>query len=173
MKRDTAITQHPEKNGKYLTSTRQKKPGSLNGDLLAGMNANDHQNSQTTPPSFQNRMKVMIADGEPAVRQAMHDQLSKIEYRGRPLSILSLDGHNRILDTLKEHPDTAVILVDTACLNQTDKPSIIRRIREAPENKMVRIIVRTGQPDTPDMAEIFYHDDINDLISEKELSSSL
>ncbi|MEO8672174.1 MAG: DUF3369 domain-containing protein, partial [Tahibacter sp.] len=72
---------------------------------------------------------------------------------------------------LREHVDTAVILLDVVMETEQAGLVLVRAIRERLENPFVRIVLRTGQPGQAPEHEVVAAYDINDYKEKTELTA--
>ncbi|MDF1880871.1 response regulator, partial [Sulfurimonas sp. MAG313] len=116
--------------------------------------------------------KVLIVDDEEEVHQITRAVLSKFEFEGRGIEMISAYSGHEAIEKLKEHNNVALILLDVVM--ETDHAGLdaVKRIREELNNRMVRIILRTGQPGSAPEQEVIRDYDINDYKEKTELTAS-
>jgi CheY-like chemotaxis protein len=90
--------------------------------------------------------KLMIVDDEPEVHDVTQMVFSEYSFDGAGLKILNAYSGEEANKLMEEHPDTAVILLDVVMETDQAGLDVVRHIRDELQNKMVRIILRTGQP---------------------------
>ena len=115
--------------------------------------------------------KIMIADDEKDVHEVTELALNRFMFDNRPLTFLHAYTANEAKELLQSNPDIAVILLD--CVMETDDAGLefVKYIREELNNKLIRIILRTGQPGHAPEREIIANYDINDYKSKAELTA--
>lgn len=89
---------------------------------------------------------ILIVDDEPDVHPMTRLALRDMQYRGRPLEILSAYSAAEGFQILKDHPETALVLLDVVMETDDAGLNLVRRIRNELSNTLIRIILRTGQP---------------------------
>lgn len=114
--------------------------------------------------------KVIIVDDEPSVHQATKLALKNLKFEERPLAFYSAYSGTEAKRLIAEHSDVALILLDVVMETNDAGLKIVQYIREQLGNKLVRIILRTGQPgDAPEESVIVDYD-INDYKLKVELT---
>jgi response regulator RpfG family c-di-GMP phosphodiesterase len=115
--------------------------------------------------------KVMIIDDDPGVHEVTRLALSGFEFDGRSLEFLSAYSAAEGESLLRAHPDTAVALVDVVMEHEHAGLDLVRSIREVQQNRMIRLILRTGQPGQAPERTVIRQYDINDYKEKSELSA--
>ncbi|MBI1889803.1 MAG: EAL domain-containing protein [Burkholderiales bacterium] len=114
--------------------------------------------------------KILMVDDSPEVHQVTRFVLRSMHFLGRPVEFISgysaMEGRQLIL----EHPDAAVILLDVVMETDSAGLDMVKFIREDAGNRLIRIILRTGQPGQAPEAEVIQRYDINDYKNKAELS---
>jgi len=115
--------------------------------------------------------KIMIADDEKDVHDVTEMTLNRFMFDNRPLTFLNAYTSKEAEELLLKNPDTAVILLD--CVMETDSAGLdfVKYIRDELHNKLIRIILRTGQPGHAPELEVITNYDINDYKSKAELTA--
>ena len=114
---------------------------------------------------------VLIVDDEPDVHPMTRLALRGMRYRGRPLEILSAYSAAEGYQVLKDHPETALVLLDVVMETDDAGLTLVKRIREELNNGLIRIILRTGQPGQAPEEKVILEYDINDYKAKTELTS--
>lgn len=115
--------------------------------------------------------KVLIVDDEQGIHEVTRMALAGFEFDGRGIEFLSAYSGSEGERLLLEHPDTAVALVDVVMESEHAGLDLIQRIREVHKNRLIRLILRTGQPGQAPERAVIRHYDINDYKEKSELSS--
>lgn len=114
--------------------------------------------------------KILVVDDEAEVHQVTHLALHRFTYADRGLTFLSAYSAWEAKQVLAEHPDVAVILLDVIMESMQAGLDLVKYIRDELGNRVVRIILRTGQPgEAPEEAVIRLYD-INDYKTKTELT---
>src|SRR6478672_1408300 len=115
--------------------------------------------------------KILIVDDELQIHQipklALHDFL----FDGQTITFLSAYSAEAAKQMIAEHPDTALILLDVIMETESAGLEVVKFIRDILGNKLVRIILRTGQPGQAPEDVIIVNYDINDYKTKTELTS--
>ncbi|MEZ5461690.1 DUF3369 domain-containing protein [Dokdonella sp.] len=115
--------------------------------------------------------KILIVDDEPEVHQVTRLVLGNFRFADRPLQLISAYSSAEAEKLLREHTDTAVILLDVVMETEQAGLKLVRTIRERLDNHFVRIVLRTGQPGQAPEHEIVAAYDINDYKEKTELTA--
>ncbi|PKM20908.1 MAG: metal-dependent phosphohydrolase [Gammaproteobacteria bacterium HGW-Gammaproteobacteria-15] len=115
--------------------------------------------------------KVLIVDDEPEVHAVTKLALSDFTFQSKNLTFFSAYSGSEARELIKQHPDTAIILLDVVM--ETDDAGLLvaRYTREELHNEHVRIILRTGQPGQAPERQVIINYDINDYKSKTELTA--
>lgn len=116
--------------------------------------------------------KIMIVDDDKSVHEVTKLALRSVEFSGRPLHFIDAYSGEEAKIALKEHPDTALVLLDVVMENDHAGLDAAKHIREVLANKNIRIVLRTGQPGQAPEKEVITSFDINDYKEKTELTSS-
>lgn len=114
--------------------------------------------------------KILIADDEDEIHAITRIVLENLVFEERPVLFLSAYSGVETMDLLREHPDTAVVLLDVVMEEETTGLKVARAIREELRNRFVRIVLRTGQPGQAPERQVTMDYDINDYKEKTELT---
>src|SRR3954469_6853469 len=99
-----------------------------------------------TPAPSAAGWKVAVIDDDPAVHDGTRFALYDYELNGQGLEIISAFSAAEGRESLRAHPDTAVVLLDVVMESEGAGLELVDYIRHELKNEAVRIILRTGQP---------------------------
>ncbi len=114
--------------------------------------------------------KVLIVDDDLGVHQVTQLALRNFTFQGKPLTFLSASSGQTAQTLLSNHPDIALVLLDVVMEANDTGLQLVKYIRETLQNKLVRIILRTGQPGEAPEEKIIVDYDINDYKLKTELN---
>lgn len=115
--------------------------------------------------------KILIVDDEPEIHTTTKLVLGDFEFEGSGLKFISAYSGAQALEMMKIHDDICVILLDVVMETIHSGLDCARTIREELKNKLVRIILRTGQPGQAPERKVIIDYDINDYKQKTELTS--
>jgi len=118
------------------------------------------------------KWKLMIVDDEPSIHDVTKLALSDFLFEDAPLEIISAYSGVEAVELLKQHPDTAVMLLDVVMEHDHAGLDAAQMIREVLHNTMLRIILRTGQPGQAPERKVIINYDINSYKNKTELTSA-
>jgi adenylate cyclase len=114
--------------------------------------------------------QVLIVDDEMDVHRITRLALADLVFAGRPINFLSAYSAAEALRLLAAEPDVALILLDVVMESEHAGLELVRHIREQAQNRLVRIILRTGQPGQAPERQVIVEYDINDYKAKAELT---
>jgi len=115
--------------------------------------------------------KVLVVDDEPEVHQVTRLVLANFQFSDRPVQLFSAFSSVEAESLLREHTDTAVVLLDVVMETEQAGLNLVRAIRGRLDNHFVRIVLRTGQPGQAPEHEVVATYDINDYKEKTELTA--
>lgn len=115
--------------------------------------------------------KLLIVDDEESIHEVTKLVVASIEFQGHGLEVLHAYSASQAEAILTEHKDVAVILLDVVMETDSAGLDLVKVIREKLNNKIVRIILRTGQPGHAPETEVIVNYDINDYKNKSELTT--
>jgi len=115
--------------------------------------------------------KILIADDDKGVHDVTELVFNSFKFDNKPVQFFNTYSGNETIEILKQENDIAVILLDVVMETDDAGLQVIERIRNELNNKMVRIILRTGQPGQAPEEQVLIDYDINDYKNKSELTS--
>ena len=92
------------------------------------------------------RWKVLIIDDEPDIHDVTRASLTNFDFEGTGLHFLHAYSAKQAKEILSTESDIAVALVDVVMEDEDAGLNLIHHIRNDLKNKLIRLILRTGQP---------------------------
>jgi response regulator RpfG family c-di-GMP phosphodiesterase len=121
--------------------------------------------------SSSDKWKLLVADDDQEVHSLTRLVLSGFTFEGKGLEFISAYSGRETVELVREHPDTALILLDVVMEQDDAGLQAVRRIRDEVGNQHVRIILRTGQPGQAPEQDVVSSYDINDYKAKTELTA--
>lgn len=115
--------------------------------------------------------RVLIVDDDVDVHVVTKFSLSNASFLGRRLSFLHAYSGAEALALLRNTPDVAMVLLDVIMETDDAGLRVIRQIRDELGNKLVRIVLRTGQPGQALEHGIILDYDISDFWCKTDLTT--
>lgn len=115
--------------------------------------------------------KIVIADDDDEVHAVTRMVLDGFLFEEQSLELLGAYSGAETKQLLKDHPDTALVLLDVVMEEDTTGLEVVKYIREVLQNRFVRIIMRTGQPGQAPERRVTIEYDINDYKEKTELTA--
>ncbi|MGJ8686608.1 MAG: DUF3369 domain-containing protein [Spongiibacteraceae bacterium] len=116
--------------------------------------------------------KLLIVDDEEAVHEVTKLALGGFKFAGRGLQFISAYSGEAAKKLMAEHGDISVILLDVVMESQHAGLEVADYVRGELGNKIVRIVLRTGQPGEAPEYDVITKYDINDYKEKTELTQS-
>lgn len=113
---------------------------------------------------------LLVVDDEEDIHAVTRLTLGATPILGRHLEILSAYSAAEAEVLLQKRSDIAVILLDVVMERDDAGLTLVRVIREQMKNRLVRIILRTGQPGHAPELDVVQVYDINDYKAKTELT---
>ncbi|MCP4043106.1 MAG: PAS domain S-box protein, partial [Gammaproteobacteria bacterium] len=104
----------------------------------------------------------MIIDDDQQVHAVTHMVFRDFTYEDRGVEFLDGFSGEEAKQLIQENPDTAVLFLDVVMETDSAGLDLVRYIRNELGNKLIRIILRTGQPGEAPEARVTNDYDIND-----------
>jgi len=89
-------------------------------------------------------MKILVVDDHPLIREALRQVLQALD---RQLDLLEAQSCDEALESVRQHPDISLILLDLT-LPGTDGYEVLRRLREEHPAVPVVVLSAADQPDS-------------------------
>jgi|GEM_PF-43570 len=140
----------------------------MTGDFLIDDGGEAPHSFRSSSPSW----RVLVVDDEPDVHAITRMVLSGVTYKGRAVELLSAYSSAEALSVLEQETDIAVVLLDVVMETSDAGLRCVEAIRDRLGNRLVRIVLRTGQPGQVPEREIILRYDVSDYKAKSELSAS-
>jgi len=121
--------------------------------------------------SLEQKYKVLIVDDDKSVHIVTKLSLKEFIFEGYTLEFASAFSEKEAKEILSQSDDFVIILLDVIMEKDDSGFRVANFIRNELNNKMMRIILRTGQHGNAPESEIITRYDINDYRSKTELSA--
>lgn len=115
--------------------------------------------------------KLLVVDDEPDIRRLTTLNLTGFEFAGRPLQLLEAASAAEARQLLAEHPDLALALIDVVMESDDAGLKLVEYIRKTLGNRLIRLVIRTGQPGVAPERFVIDHFDIDDYKDKTELTA--
>lgn len=130
----------------------------------------DDESKQDSMPALVAPWKVLMVDDSPEVHQVTRMVLRTARFLDRPIEFFSAYSGAEGRKLILEHDDAAVVFLDVVMETDHAGLEMVKFIREEAGNKLIRIILRTGQPGQAPEGDVIQRYDINDYKNKAELS---
>jgi response regulator RpfG family c-di-GMP phosphodiesterase len=114
--------------------------------------------------------KILVVDDEPDVRRLTALNLKGFQFAGRPLELIEAASAAEAKEKLRAHPDIAMALIDVVMETDDAGLKLVEHIRTELNNRMIRLVIRTGQPGVAPERFVIDNFDIDDYKDKTELT---
>ncbi len=114
--------------------------------------------------------KIMIVDDDKEVHEVTKLALAGFVFQDKLITFISAYSAKEAKSLLKVHHDVALILLDVVMEENDSGLQVVKYIRDTLQNKIIRIILRTGQPGEAPEEDVIVNYDINDYKLKIELT---
>ncbi|MEZ2225140.1 MAG: adenylate/guanylate cyclase domain-containing protein [Microcoleus sp.] len=115
--------------------------------------------------------KVLIVDDEIEIHHITKLALKEFCFENKSINFVSAYSGKEAKEIIKENQDIALILLDVVMETEEAGLEVVKYIRDILDNKIVRIILRTGQPGQVPEDVVIVSYDINDYKTKTELTN--
>jgi EAL domain-containing protein (putative c-di-GMP-specific phosphodiesterase class I) len=107
------------------------------------------------------RWKVLLVDDEPAVHQVSQLILADVQFDDRGIELLSAHSAAQAREMLARERDVALVLLDVVMETDDAGLALVQHIREQRRDRLVQIVLRTGQPGMAPERDVVSRHEIN------------
>ena len=122
--------------------------------------------------SARHAWKVLVVDDEADIRALTRLNLKGFSFDGREIEFLEAASAYEARQILEAHDDIAVALVDVVMETDDAGLKLVEHIRQKLDNKMIRLVIRTGQPGVAPERYVIDNFDIDDYKDKTELTAT-
>ncbi len=115
--------------------------------------------------------KVLIVDDEIEIHDITKLALKEFIFENKLITFFSAYSGKEAKEIIKNNDDIALILLDVVMETEEAGLEVVKYIRDILNNKIVRIILRTGQPGQVPEDVVIVNYDINDYKTKTELTN--
>jgi len=115
---------------------------------------------------------ILIVDDEQSVHDVTKIALNDFEFEGKTIQFDHAYTAQETKEILASKNNFAVAIIDVVMETEQAGLDLIKHIRETLQNKLIRIILRTGQPGQAPERKILREFDINDYKEKTELTAN-
>jgi signal transduction histidine kinase len=117
--------------------------------------------------------KLLLVDDEAAIHQVIRLALRDVVVAGRPLALLDAYSAAQARTLLAENTDIALISLDVVMETNDAGLLLVQHVRQTLGNRIVRIVLLTGQPGYTPQREVVTHYEIDDYRLKSDLTADV
>lgn len=108
--------------------------------------------------------KILVVDTEKSVHEQTRDDLESLKFQGRVVEILDAFSPSEALEILEKEGNVAVALIDATVEDRFQSGlQLVQAIRHDLQDRLLRIILRTGSKESFPREQVLVDYDINDF----------
>lgn len=115
--------------------------------------------------------KVLLVDDDQQMHQVTQLALTGFHFQGRRLSLISAYSGEEAKEICKKEDDIALALVDVVMETEYAGLELVRYLREDCNNKLIRLVLRTGQAGQAPEDRVIQEYEIDDYKEKTELTT--
>ncbi len=115
--------------------------------------------------------KILIVDDDIEIHNITKLALNDFTFENKLITFISAYSGKEAKEIIEANPDIALILLDVVMETEEAGLEVVKYIRDILDNKLVRIILRTGQPGQVPEDVVIVSYDINDYKTKTELTN--
>lgn len=115
---------------------------------------------------------ILVVDDEPDMHSLSRLSLKNLKYNDRGVILAFASTGQEAVAFMKEHPETAVILLDVVMETSSAGLDACKVIRSEIGNEFVRVLLRTGQPGAAPEKKVIDEYDIDGYLAKAELTTN-
>ncbi|MGX8796072.1 HD domain-containing phosphohydrolase [Fusibacter sp. JL298sf-3] len=124
----------------------------------------------TVEQTYRGFYKIMIADDDEEVHTITKMILKDFVFEDHGLTFIDAYTGAETIELLKRHPDTAVLFLDVVMEDVDAGLKVVDVLRSTLQNRLTRIVLRTGQPGEAPEETVIEKYDINDYRLKTEMT---
>ncbi len=118
------------------------------------------------------RWRILLVDDEPDIHQATRYALDGFTYDNKDLEIVSALSAREAMEILEDDPEPfCLAFIDVVMESDDAGLKLVRHIREERGDRLIRVILRTGQPGMAPERYVIENYDIDDYKAKTELTA--
>lgn len=129
------------------------------------------KNEPVNKPKSKKMWNVLIVDDEQAIHDVTVLALSGFEFENRSCNFIHAYSAIEAKEVMQSTPNIALALIDVVMETENAGLDLVNYIRNELKNRLIRIILRTGQPGQAPEESVIHDYDINDYKSKSELTT--
>lgn len=122
--------------------------------------------------SIPDKYLILVVDDEPDMHSLSRLSLKNLKYGSQGVELAFASTGRDAIEFMKEHPETAVILLDVVMETSSAGLDACKTIRSEIGNEFVRILLRTGQPGAAPEKKVIDEYDIDGYLAKAELTTN-
>lgn len=140
-------------------------------------NENDLLFSEEVPEnnkalSTEEQWTILIVDDEKDVHEVTRLSFHGFQFQNKSIHFINAYSAEEAKFLIKENPSISIVLLDVVMEEDTSGLKFVKYIRNELNNKLIRIIIRTGQPGIAPEQRVIIDYDINDYTEKTELTKN-
>ena len=140
-------------------------------DEFSALFAPEPTADESLPTSSGTPWKVLVVDDEPDIHAVLRLALQDMVVEGQRLQLFDAHSAREARQVLAAHPDIALILLDVVMETEQAGLELVRHVRREMGNRLVRIVLVTGQPGYAPQRDVIANYEIDGYRLKSELTA--
>jgi signal transduction histidine kinase len=115
--------------------------------------------------------KVLLVDDDHSVHAALRMALKDAVVQGGALQLMDAFSNQEAQLLLADHPDTAMVFLDVVMETHDAGLKLVQHVRQQLGNRMIRIVLLTGQPGYSPQRSVIEHYEIDNYFLKPDLNA--
>ena len=140
-------------------------------DEFSALFAPESSADEASPLAAGKAWKVLVVDDEPDIHAVLRLAMQDMVVEGQRLQLFDADSAQEARQVLIAHPDIALILLDVVMETEQAGLDLVRHVRGEAGNRLVRIVLVTGQPGYAPQRDVIANYEIDGYRLKSELTA--
>jgi response regulator RpfG family c-di-GMP phosphodiesterase len=121
--------------------------------------------------NFHNKWRILVVDDEESIYKVTKIVLNEVMYDGRRIELLYAESYEKAKVVLASEEDICIVYLDVVMETDNAGLCLVKYIREELRNRLIRIIIRTGQPGLAPERKLIEEYDINGYLLKTDFTA--
>jgi signal transduction histidine kinase len=140
-------------------------------DEFSALFAPEPAADEAPPGASKDAWKVLVVDDETDIHAVLRLAMQDMAVEGQRLQLFDAHSAQEARQVLAAHPDIALILLDVVMETELAGLELVRHVRQEMGNRMVRIVLVTGQPGYAPQRDVVANYEIDGYRLKSELTA--
>jgi diguanylate cyclase (GGDEF)-like protein len=115
--------------------------------------------------------KILLVDDDRLVHEVSHSVINNMIFKHFDIELISAYSAKEAIEYLQENNDVALAFIDVVMETADSGLRLVKTIREELRNELIRLVIRTGQPNDAPQMDVVDQYDIDNYKEKTELTA--